>query len=226
MKIALLGHGKTGSKVLELARDQHQVMLFDSKNSPTFEKLKDSDVIVSFLPGEVFLNFIPLLVETKIPVVCGSTGFSWPTDLDKTLREKNIPWIYGTNFSLGVVVIKQLLEKLHEMESLFETKTMAIHEVHHTKKLDAPSGTALSMNEWAGGKAEITSERIGDVIGLHTLSFETGRETILITHEARDRALFAEGALWAANFLVTNNPPKGLHRFQEIIETHLSRNTQ
>jgi 4-hydroxy-tetrahydrodipicolinate reductase len=146
MKIALLGKGKTGSKVIELASGEVEV--FDRTNVPTFEKLIRHDVIISFLPGEAFEALMPMLLETKKPVVTGSTGFKWPANFDKTLQEKNLSWIYATNFSLGVVVLKQLVDRLNQVDHLFQEKTYSIHEVHHTKKLDAPSGTALSMKEW------------------------------------------------------------------------------
>lgn len=218
MKIALLGKGKTGSKVLE--SKSHQIIAFDSKNPPTFEKLETFDAIISFLPGEAFKSYIPLLVETKLPVVTGSTGFEWPTNLNETLKAKNISWIYASNFSMGVAVLKQLLNKLSNGKSFFPTHTTSIHEVHHTHKKDAPSGTALSMEQWMNEKCTITSERTGDVIGFHELTFDTGSEKIKISHEALDRKLFADGAIWAAEYLFKNKTP-GLNSFQEIIERTL-----
>lgn len=220
MKIALLGRGKTGSKILEIA--DCEVEVFHRSHPPIYEKLMQHDVIVSFLPGEAFIDLIPVLMETKKPVVTGSTGFAWPVNFDKTLQEKELSWIYATNFSLGVVVLKQLIEKLHQVEHLFKERSFSIHEVHHTKKLDAPSGTALSMKEWLSASCEITSERIGDVVGLHTLKLETPGEIIKLEHEAKDRRLFAEGALWAAKYITNTKMKPGLHAFQKVVESHLS----
>lgn len=220
MKIALLGKGKTGSKILEL-RDQG-VTVFDRTNVPTFEKLVENDVIISFLPGEAFENLIPLLLETKLPVVTGSTGFKWPVEFDRTLKERKLSWIFGTNFSLGVVVMKQLIERLNQVSHLFPEKKLSIHEVHHTKKLDAPSGTALSMQEWLKGDCVVTSKREGDVVGFHTLTLETPSEVIQLSHDAKDRKLFAEGALWAADFITKEKLEPGLHAFQKVVEAHLS----
>jgi 4-hydroxy-tetrahydrodipicolinate reductase len=220
MKIALLGKGKTGSKVIELLK--HEVEIFDTKNPPSLEKLIKNDVIISFLPGEAFTELIPMLLETKKPVVTGSTGFKWPNDFEQTLQEKRLAWIHATNFSLGVVVLKQLIEKLHQIDHLFPKKQFSIHEVHHTKKLDAPSGTALSMKEWLNNSCEITSERTGDVVGLHTLTLDTPGEIIRLEHEAKDRTLFAEGALWAARYIHNNKLKPGLHAFQKVVESHLS----
>lgn len=221
MRIALLGRGKTGSKVMELAQT-HEVECFHRSNAPTFEKLIKFDVIISFLPGDAFSELIPMLLETKVPVVTGSTGFTWPADFDKTLQEKNVSWIYATNFSLGVVVLKQLIDRLHQVSHLFNDKKFSIHEVHHTKKLDAPSGTALSMKEWLQEPCEVTSDRIGDVVGLHTLTMETGGEIIKLEHEAKDRSLFAEGAIWAAQYIKNEKLKPGLHSFQKVVENHLS----
>lgn len=219
MKIALLGKGKTGSKIIEL---NPNVQVFDRSNAPTFEKLSKCDVIISFLPGEAFEALIPTLLETKKPVVTGSTGFKWPAGFNETLKEKNLKWIYASNFSLGVVVLKQLIERLHQVSHLFQNKELSIHEIHHTKKLDAPSGTALSMKEWLAEECEITSERTGDVVGIHTLTLETPSEIISLTHNAKNRTLFAEGALWAANFIVNGKLEPGLHPFQTVVEKHLS----
>lgn len=219
MKIALLGKGKTGSKILELY--QSDVTVFASSHLPTTEKLREHDVVISFLPGDAFLGLIPMLTEARVPVVTGSTGFKWPSDFDKTLQEKGLVWIYATNFSLGVVVLKQLIEKLQQVSSLFDEKTFFIHEVHHTKKLDSPSGTALSMREWLKEPCEITAERTGDVVGLHTLTMETPGEVLRLEHEAKDRKLFAEGALWAARYLSMNKLTPGLHSFQKVVENHL-----
>jgi 4-hydroxy-tetrahydrodipicolinate reductase len=103
---------------------------------------------------------------------------------------------------------------------MFASHQTSIHEIHHTKKQDAPSGTALSMESWMDEKCTITSERTGDVIGFHELKFDTGSEKITLTHEALDRKLFADGAIWAAEYLLKNKIP-GLNNFQEIIERTL-----
>lgn len=217
MKIALLGKGKTGSKLLELTNEAE---VFDRTNVPTLEKLKNFDVIISFLPGDAFRELIPVLLETKKPVVTGSTGFQWPENFQQTLKDHKLTWIHATNFSLGVVVLKQLIGRLNQVSHLFSEKKLSIHEVHHTKKLDAPSGTALSMQEWLEGNCEVTSERTGDVVGLHTLTLETPSEIIRLEHEAKNRTLFAEGALWAARMIKNIEP--GLHSFQKVVENHLS----
>lgn len=223
MKVALLGKGKTGGKVLELLREQqipHTV--FDSQNTPTSDKLKGHDVIISFLSGDVFLEYMPLLIASQIPVVTGSTGIKWPADLDQKLKEKNLKWIHATNFSLGMNLVQQMIFIMKEAAKILTDYEFTMHEVHHTKKLDSPSGTALSWKSWSGHDFPITSERIGDVIGLHEIKLKTKTEEISLKHEALDRKIFAEGALFAARKLLSNkNIAPGFHLFQDVVKKEL-----
>nr|BDT28436.1 dihydrodipicolinate reductase domain/dihydrodipicolinate reductase domain multi-domain protein [Bacteriovorax sp. HI3] len=220
MKIALLGKGKTGGKVLELLIEKkipHTV--FDSKNHPTLESLKGHDVVISFLTGDVFGEYMPLLIDAKIPVVTGSTGISFGNELANTLQKNNIKWIYATNFSLGMNLVHQMILIMKNAGSILSDYSFSMNEIHHTKKLDAPSGTALSWKNWAGHEMNITSERIGDVIGIHELTLKTATEEITLKHTALDRKIFAEGALYAANIISTLTP--GLHLFQDVVQKEL-----
>ncbi len=220
MKIALLGKGKTGGRVLELLVQNHVPhTVFDSKNHPTLENLKGHDVVISFLSGEVFKEYMTLLLDSKIPVVTGSTGMEWPSDFDKKLKEKNSKWIYATNFSLGMNLVHQMILIMKEADSIIKNVQYSMNEVHHTKKLDAPSGTALSWKKWLDHEVNITSERIGDAIGIHELKLKTPVEEITLKHEALDRKIFAEGALYAANKITTLSP--GLHLFQDVVQKEL-----
>lgn len=220
MKIALLGKGKTGGKVLELLQEQkipHTV--FDSQNIPTREALRGHDVVISFLSGEVFKHYLDLLVESKISVVTGSTGMSFPQDFDRDLKTKNLKWIYATNFSLGMNIVQQMILIMSQAGKIFSDYQFSMSEVHHTKKLDAPSGTALSWKKWADHEMEIESIREGDVIGIHELALTTPNEKITLRHEALDRRIFAEGALFAAKKIHDTNIAPGLHLFQDIVQS-------
>lgn len=201
-RISLLGAGKTGSFVAELCekREDIKLSIFDSKKPLTHEDLKNTDVVISFLTGEVFQQYLDLLLKSPTPVVTGSTGFDFPSDVEKTLKDLNTTWVHATNFALGMSLVKQMIEVLAQGRQLFSADHISqhIHEVHHTQKKDAPSGTALSWHSWAGSHGEITSAREGDVIGDHELVFETPFERITLKHEAKNRRVFAEGALWAA----------------------------
>ena len=225
MRIALLGKGKTGGKVLELLiQKEIKHTVFDSKNQPTLDKLKGHDVIISFLSGEVFKDYLNICLESKLPLICGSTGFSFPNNFDQTLVSKNIKWIYATNFSLGMNLVHQMILILKEASKIFSDYKFSLHEVHHTKKLDAPSGTALSWKSWADHEMEITSERTGDVIGIHELKLITNNEEIMLRHTALDRKIFAEGALFAAEKILTDHNIKpGLHLFQDIVQNLITQ---
>lgn len=219
MKIALLGKGKTGTEVYNL---NQTCTIFDSSNPATFNSLKGHDVIISFLPGPVFKDYIPLLLETKIPVVTGSTGFEWPEDFDQNLKENKLKWIYAHNFSLGMNLVKNMIETLSKASQLFDEYDFSIHEIHHTKKLDAPSGTAISFKNWLGLEANITHERIGDVVGEHELTFDCPDEKIVLKHSAKKRSIFARGSLWAAKLIISDNSiPYGLNHFNNIVNNHL-----
>lgn len=224
MKIALLGKGKTGGKVLEILiakKIPHTV--FDSTNTPTLERLRGHDVVISFLPGEAFKSYLGLLQESKIPVVCGSTGMSWPQNFDQDLKNSGLKWIYATNFSLGMNLVHQMILIMKEASKIFDDYQFSLHEVHHTKKLDAPSGTALSWKNWVGHDIDITSERKGDVIGIHELTLTTPDEEITLKHNALDRKIFANGALFAADKILKNNSlAPGLHLFQDIVQLEIS----
>ena len=222
MKIALLGNGKTGSKVTELHSGECTV--FDTSNPPTIERLKGHDVIVSFLPGGPFKELIPLLIDSKIPVVTGSTGFDWPTNINEHLIKNDVAWVKAHNFSLGMNLMKQMIMNLSKAADLFKDFKFQIHEVHHTKKLDAPSGTAISWANWLDLPSEITSERTGDVVGDHMMTLETTTEKITIRHEALDRKIFAEGALWASAKALEGYFPKGLNDFQTYIQDKIFSN--
>lgn len=226
MKIALLGKGKTGGKVLELLLEAKMAFtLFDSTHKPTIENLIGHDVVISFLPGEAFESYIPLLIESKIPVICGSTGLSWPLDFDALLKEKNLKWIYATNFSLGMNLVHQMILVLSRAHKIFDNYKFSLNEIHHTKKLDAPSGTALSWKSWVGYDMNITSQRIGDIPGIHELTLSTPYEEITLKHEALDRKIFAEGAMFATQRILTDQTlVPGLHLFQDIVQAELAKN--
>ena len=220
MKIALLGKGKTGGRVLELLIQNNIAhTVFDSKNHPTQDNLKGHDVVISFLSGDVFKEYMTLLLESKISVVTGSTGMEWPSDFDKKLKILNSKWIYATNFSLGMNLVHQMILIMKEADSIINNIEYSMNEVHHTKKLDAPSGTALSWKKWLDKKVSITSERIGDVVGIHELVLSTPVEKIVLRHEALNRKIFAEGALYAANKI--NSLTSGLHLFQDVVQKEL-----
>ena len=201
MKIAILGKGKTGSKVIELCEQRNiEHTVFDSINQPTTESLKSHDVILCFLTGEVFTQYIELLSQVRIPVVTGATGFEWTKERLDLVNQSNVAWIHANNFSLGMSIAKQMIKLASRANTLLSDAKYQIHEVHHTDKVDAPSGTAKAWQSWLGDvgqETQMTYDRVADVIGEHELTLKTPSEQISIKHSALSRTLFAQGALWA-----------------------------
>lgn len=228
MKIALLGKGKTGRHIIELAesRPDYFVSVFDREHRPAAAHLEGHDCIISFLPGDAFQTYIPELIASGVPVVSGSTGFNWPGGrgaFSSMLAGMGLYWIYGSNFSLGMNLVCSMIGVLRDAEALLNDIRFDLHEIHHTSKKDSPSGTALAWKQWLGREVAITSERTGDVNGVHALTLATPYEKITLSHEALDRKLFAEGALWAAKRLCGGKPPlpPGLHDFRDIVQHNL-----
>ncbi|WP_419172105.1 4-hydroxy-tetrahydrodipicolinate reductase [Halobacteriovorax sp.] len=224
MKLALLGKGKTGSKVIELCEENKngeysdiELSVFDSKNPLKKDDLNRFDMVLSFLNGDTFLeHYFDLLSTSGICVACGSTGFEWKPEMLDKIKAGGGTWIKATNFSLGMNLVKEMIKIASKANSLFSEEQLNFHinDIHHTKKLDAPSGTALSWKEWLDRDAEISSERTGDIVGIHELTIDTPNEIVTIKHEAKDRRIFAAGALWAVKQMQTLGP--GLYDFSEV----------
>lgn len=225
MKIALLGNGKTGSRVHHLASQRgDSITIFDSRNTPTPEKLYGHDVVVSFLPGEAFLGYVSILINSKIPVVSGSTGFQWPNgpkSINDILIENGIVWVQSGNFSLGNLALLPVLRQIgtHTALQFFQP---LIQEWHHTQKKDAPSGTSLMWKDAFGRQVEIRSYREDDIVGVHELTMSSDTEKITIRHEVSDRDVFAQGALFIADFIVRNQQDvgSGLYSMQELMDSY------
>lgn len=216
MKYAIIGNGKTGSHVAKILQENKKTFeIFDSKNRITKDKLKSFDVAICFVNGPIFETLIDDLLESKIKLVTGATGFEWSDSLSKRVKESKCKWIKASNFSIGMnLVHKMIADVLSKADKLFTDCEYNIHEVHHTKKLDAPSGTALKWREWANKEMDITSERIGDVVGDHTIELKTSNEIITLRHQATDRSIFASGAIKACDFF--NEIDFGLYDFEDL----------
>ena len=204
MKISVIGTGKTGGRVVELlGNDLGEA--FDEGNPPTVEKLKKSDAVIIFVPGDAVPEVIDTVIESGVPAAWGSTGYDWPEDLDSKVKAHHSKWVIASNFSLGMNLIRKSIEVISDGSEILKDPEFHIHEVHHIHKKDAPSGTALSWKEWLNREAEVTSAREGDVKGIHELTLKTATEEITLKHKALDRSLFAEGAIWAAKQLINNS---------------------
>lgn len=219
MRIAVIGTGRTGQLVWDNLEPAHRHGAFNSSNPACRENLQDADAVIVFTPGEAAAALSQLLLDVPVDVYWGTTGYTWPEDLDQQLRERGRCWIAAANFSPGMTVVRHLIQGLARVEALLPDVSFAIGETHHLGKRDAPSGTALRWRDWLDrGEVPIRSQRHGEVVGQHALLISTADETISIQHDAHDRALFARGAIWAAQTFTNTNhhPGPGFHRFENL----------
>lgn len=226
MKIAIIGYGRMGKSIEELAiHAGHEIVLiFSGKNSSEFtiENLKKVDVAIDFsLPHTAYQN-ITTCIEAGIPIVSGTTGWLDRFEEAKSFCVQNKgAFLYASNFSVGVNIFMEINERLAELMNTQLSYDIAMTEIHHTRKLDAPSGTAISLAEGIidrvdrksahslddyQGKGKtiipIKALREGDVPGTHIIQYSSGTDTIEIKHEAHSRAGFAKGAILAAEWLI------------------------
>lgn len=218
MKFAVIGTGKTGSKVLEILADDQIVGPFDSSHPPTAEDLREADAAILFVPASAAEELFQPLMDAGIPAAWATTGYEWADNLDDLLRERHLKWVRASNFSLGMSIARRCLEVVGKSSSVLSEPSFHIHEIHHEHKQDAPSGTALSWEKWLGKEAVITSERKGDIKGIHELEVKTPTESLWLKHRAHDRKIFAEGAVWAAEQLVNQDIAPGFHDFSTIFD--------
>lgn len=221
MKISVIGTGKTGSSIADLLGEK--AVTFNSSNKPTPEEVSKTDAAIIFVPGSAAPETVDVMLEAGIPAVWGTTGYGWPEDLPEKVKAVQSKWIIGSNFSLGMNLVRKALNVLGEGSDMLDSPKFHIHETHHTDKKDAPSGTAISWQQWLNRESQISSSRVGDVKGIHELHIKTANESIYLKHEAHDRKLFAEGAIWAAEKLLNDKEiVPGVYQFSELFDKAFS----
>ena len=218
MKIALVGYGKMGKIIDEIATQRNHEIVARLNESPNSENLNNADVVIEFSNPEVAFNNIKTCLENKIPVICGTTGWlDQKPEIEKIAAENNTAFLYGSNFSLGVNLFFALNEKLADLMKNFPDYNIQLEEIHHTHKKDAPSGTAISLAEgiikndqrFEGWKLEETKEkelgifaiREDEVPGTHSVFYKSSVDEIEIKHTAYSRNGFALGAVIAAEWI-------------------------
>jgi 4-hydroxy-tetrahydrodipicolinate reductase len=223
MKIAIIGKGKTGKAVIDLLDSTNISGIFDSTNNPTVEMLDNVDVVIVFIPSDALTIVMPILLRTSTPIVCGTTGFIYTDKLIATINTGKNTWVIANNFSLSMVFIKQALESLGKIQSLIPQAQYSIKETHHTQKVDIPSGTAISWEQWLNvDKCPILSIREGDVKGIHNMGVNYEYESIKFEHIANDRKLFAQGAIWAAHHIHNNPQICGFNKFETLVNGEIN----
>lgn len=221
MKVAIFGRGKTGGQLLGLIPESGIVGPF-GRTLPSVQVLDSADVAIVFVPGEGIHQIIDLLIKAKLPAVIGTTGVDTPPSLHAQLVTNDLAWVWSSNFSLGVHLMKALVQKLASYQSIMAESSLTLLDIHHTHKKDAPSGTAKLINSWLPTPVSIDSLREGDEVGTHVLSLKNSLEELSVTHRAFDRKVFAQGAIWAAKQLLELNrnssKVSGLVAFEKLIE--------
>ena len=208
-KLAVIGPGKMGAAVRAVARSSgvDVVAVLDERTPITRASLAGADAAIEFTEPSSAVANIHACVRARCPIVVGTTGWydELPTVAD-FVRSHGGTLLWAANFSLGVAVVARLVRHAGELLSRLPGFEAAMVETHHSEKKDAPSGTArMLQNQFtsaSGTDLPVTSVRVGSVPGTHTLILDGAFEQIRITHEARDRQVFAEGALTAARWLI------------------------
>jgi 4-hydroxy-tetrahydrodipicolinate reductase len=236
MNIALIGYGRMGREIESVAVSRgHSVELIidiDNRDELSASRLAGIDVAIEFSTPDSAFGNISECLEFSVPVVSGTTG--WLKDYDKAAEiclRKNTSFITSSNFSIGVNILFRLNEELARQMSRFREYSVSIEEIHHTKKLDAPSGTAISLaqgivgqhqkyekwcseNDSREGCVPIRSVREGLVPGTHVVSWDSEIDTISIRHEAKNRRGLALGAVLAAEYISTK---KGIFSMSDVM---------
>ena len=237
MKIAIVGYGKMGKAIEEIALERgHEIVLkIDSKNTDIFtiEHIKKADVCIEFsTPNTAFEN-IKKCLEAKVPSISGSTA--WLEKLEETKQICTIndtAFLYASNFSVGVNLFFKINEYVAKLMHNHSEYKVSMEEIHHTAKKDAQSGTAVTLaedilknyrhltswnNEKSGAENEllIVSKRIDPAPGTHTIFYDSNIDSIEIKHTAHSRKGFAIGAVLAAEFIFGK---KGIYTMQDVLE--------
>ena len=237
MKVAIIGYGKMGHEIEQvlLQRGHSVALIIDQDNAHDLcaEKLAEVDVAIEFTTPTTAYSNVRTCIECGTPVVSGTTG--WHDKLEELqalCREKDSTMIWSSNYSLGVNITFRLNRYLAELMNRFDAYNVAIEEIHHTQKKDAPSGTAISLandiltrverkSEWVNEPTndekalEITSLREGMVPGTHTVTYESADDRIEIKHTLFSRRALALGAVVAAEFIATR---KGVFTIDDMFE--------
>ncbi len=236
MNIALLGYGKMGKAIEEIALQKgHNIVLkIDDQNLEelTIENLQKADVAIEFTSPHSAVKNILLCFDAHVPVVCGSTGWLVQmSEVQQKCTEQNGTFLYASNFSIGVNIFFELNKKLAALMSKQSNYDVSLEEIHHTEKKDAPSGTAITLaqaiiessdqkDKWVNnptdnpGELPIISKRIDPAAGTHSIKYASDIDDIEIIHTAHNRKGFAAGALLAAEFI---HDKKGIFTMKDVL---------
>jgi len=233
MKIALFGYGKMGKEIEQIALQRGHEIVLKIKRTEEYD-ISKVDIAIDFSVPNAALSNIVSCFRNNVPVISGTTG--WLDDFDKAIdvcKENNGSFIYASNFSIGVNIFFELNKQLAKMMNSQKEYSINVEEIHHTKKLDTPSGTAITLAEgiinntskrdWQLKERQtqinaetilIEAKRVPDVPGTHIISYESQIDSIEIKHTAHNRKGFALGAIIAAEWL---NHKIGIYTMKDVL---------
>ena len=228
MKIALIGYGKMGRiiETLAIEKGDRIVAKIDEHNAGEIvELLKTADAAIDFSNAGIVKKNVEACLAADVPLVEGTTGWNDKQDEIKNLIEaKNGAFVFGANFSVGVNLFYRIADFASELFAKFDDYEAFIEEQHHSKKLDAPSGTALKLKEIVAKNItkdfSVSATRAGKIPGTHRVGFDGDADQILLGHFARSREGFASGAILAAHWIVGK---KGFYEFTDVMDEILER---
>lgn len=206
MRIALIGTGRMGQVLRNLAEStEHTIVAQTGRPDAAFwQALASVEVVLDFSHASQTRAVVEACLERGLALVTGTTGWQAEAEALQAFARSypNARWVWGGNFSRGITLLKALLQTLRQYWIQFPDWQAALLEIHHSRKKDAPSGTALELQKYAPPLQDVRSLRVGEVIGEHTVFLSGPGEEIELRHRAQDRAIFARGALWAAQKLL------------------------
>lgn len=224
MKAALIGFGQMGQMLFKLAPSFNVdvVSIIDTSHPKATSKeisecaLNGATVCIDFTHPTSVLKNISKLAPLRKNILIGTTGWEkFLPEVEAYAKKYQIGILQGSNFSTGVFLFKQLVQKAIEVTEMFEEYEASLLEIHHTKKKDAPSGTAKEILKLFPNPIEVKSKRIGEEIGEHRLLFDSPFDQIELIHKAKSREVFALGALRAALWL---DQKVGFFQFEDVVQ--------
>jgi len=232
MKIALIGYGAMGKLIETSAKNKnHEIAAIIDESDANLaaeklaEKLKGVDAAIDFSIAEAVKRNVEACLIANVPLVEGTTGWNAEKESIKNLvEEKNGAFVFGANFSIGVNLFYRIADFASELFSRFEDYEAFIEEQHHSRKRDAPSGTALKLKEIVAANVKkdfsVSATRAGQIPGTHRVGFDGAADQVLLEHAARSREGFASGAILAAEWIVGK---KGFYEFMDVMDEILKR---
>lgn len=232
MRVGLIGYGKMGKAIEEILVERGHDVVLKISHTPTPDELKDVEVAIEFSRPEYAFDNLKVLLEAGIQTICGTTGWlERQGEINQLTLANGTAFLYASNFSLGVNLFFELNRHLAQIMDRYKREyNIHLEEIHHTQKLDAPSGTAItiaegiidnssyknwSMDEQGDDIIAIEAKRIADVPGTHIVKYTSNVDTIEISHTAHSRKGFALGAAIAAEWIWNK---QGVYTMKDVLE--------